>query len=391
MSDIQGHSPLGASGASRWMVCPGSVGLSHGRADEQDDTFSRPGTAAHTLAETALKAGYDAWTRVGEQVNDVPVDKEMADAVQVYLEYVRTTFPDRHQGNSWVERRFHCPSIHKLFYGTSDFVFLAEEARTLYVVDYKHGAGIVVEVEGNKQLRYYACGVLEDLKLWDAVDKVVLVIVQPRGWHSDGPIRQSTVSTPELIAWLEDDLVPAMDEALVSRETRSGEHCRFCPARYAACPQILADLEELEAMLKSIEGRTAKDLTNAQVARLLDLREVLKIAVKAAEDTAFARLNSGHSIPGWKLAPSKVNREWKPGAEAALKKKYKDRAYTKPELKSPAAVDSLPEGEKITARWAFKPEAGLRVVKATDSRPAVNKDTKSLFTPVKKSTTKKEK
>src|SRR5690606_938184 len=111
--------------------------------------------------------------------------------------------------NAFIERRFHCPSIHPLFYGTSDFCFLDADARTLHVWDYKHGAGIVVEVEDSPQLKYYACGMLEDLGLWDDIDRVVLHIVQPRGWHSDGPHRIWSISTDDLDAWLADVLVPA--------------------------------------------------------------------------------------------------------------------------------------------------------------------------------------
>lgn len=387
MSAELGHSPLGASGIYRVLACPGSMGISRGIEDAESD-HAALGTAAHSLGEACLRGNRDAWEYLGAEITKksehqrmfsvIEVDKDMADAVQVYLDAVRTMHPDRNQGNSWVERGFKCPSIHEYFWGTSDFCHHAGD--TLHVWDYKHGAGIVVEVEDNPQLKYYACGMLEDLGLWETVDKVVLHIAQPRGFHYDGPIRSWGLTTEELVLWLEGTLVPAMDRALVSRETKSGEHCRFCPARSHACPQIMADFDELEVIMAQINAAGgAGELTNEQLGRFLNLLEVAKIAAKAAKDTTFARLSSGKAVPGWKLGKAKANRVWKDGAEAALKKKFRKAAFTEPKLKSPAQIDEMPEGLTMTARHAFKPDAGLTVIPEGDARPAVNATVKSMF------------
>lgn len=392
----QAHSPLGASSAERWMACPASVSLSAGHQDEESD-HAALGTAAHTLAAYCLTKGAEPWRAIGcaikgDTIHATPmdgfghlVDKEMADAVSEYVSFIDEKFPDRNQGNSWVERKFHCPSIHKYFYGTSDFTAIVGRKAT--VVDYKHGAGIVVDAVENPQLMYYAAGVLEDLNAWDSVDEIELVIVQPRAFHYDGPIRSWTISTAELVAWLEDKLVPAMDRALVSRDTKSGEHCRFCPARFGACPQIMSDVGEMEELMKTIgkDGGGAPKLTGEQLARFLDLGEVFKIVRTAALKTATVRVQNGHKVPGWKLAKARSNRQFKDGAEAAAKKEFGDDAYSKPELKSPADIDKMPKGKDFTARWAFKPAAGETLVPEDDARPAVNKDVKSMFKPIKKS------
>ena len=384
-----GHSPLGASGAKRWMNCPGSVQLSAGLGDNEDDTFSGPGQAAHALAEQCIIANVDPWTRIGQEMptdnGTLPVDLEMATAVQEYISMIRREYPDRNQGNSWVERRFHCPSIHEYFYGTSDYVYLWDEERALDVTDYKHGAGIIIEVKDNEQCMYYACGILEDLGLWDKVDRVKLRIVQPRGFHWDGPIREWSISTADLREWLDGVLVPAMDRALVSRDTKSGEHCRFCPARSRQCPQIISDMEELGDMTKDIQakGGETKELTNAQLTRFLTLFRVAKIINKAAESTTFNRIQAGQTIKGFKLVNAKSNREFKEGAEAAAVAQFKDHAYVARAIKSPAQIDKLPGGKDFSDRWAFKPDKGLTLSEGEDTRPAVNTDTKSMFKPIK--------
>ena len=410
MTERQAHSPLGASGAERWMKCPGSVNLSEGIDEDEDDEFSAPGQAAHAVAAYCLSSQTDAWEMIGTLVDGernhfypeafwgeapehaIPVNKGMADAVQVYLDAVRQAQPDRNQGDIWIERRFHCSNLHELFYGTSDFVHLSYEAAgidtgsyTLDVWDFKYGAGIVVEVKENPQLMYYACGMLEDLDLWETVDRVTLHIAQPRGFHFDGPLRQWSISTADLMDWLWEMLIPAMDNALVSTDTASGEHCRFCPVRGHACPQILSDLIELEELVNTMEkaGGAAK-LTAVQLGRILDLMVPAMIARKQALKNATGMLNAGHKVPGWKLAKARSNRVFKDDAFVAAEKKFGDQAMTKPALKSPAQIDKLPEGDAFTARYAFKPEVGNTVVPEGDSRMAVSKDTKALFSPVKK-------
>lgn len=374
------HSPLGGSGAPRWMVCPGSVQLGYGIEDEESE-FAALGTAAHALAETCLVENTDAWARIGQEFfsGNLTVDKDMADAVQVYLNAVRE-HSDRNQYNFHVEHEFYCPDLHKYFWGKADAVYIDES--TLHVWDYKHGAGIVVDIRHNAQLMYYACGVLEGFDLWNEISLVVMHVAQPRGFHFDGPLREWSMYVPDLEFWLDHNLLPAMDRALVSNETASGEHCRFCPARGRACPQIIKDYEELEMLLKT--KKSAKELTNTQVGRFLDILDVAKIAGKSHNETAFARLSAGKEIPGRKLGKARANRDWKDEAEAALKKKFGKKAYTEIELKSPNKIEELPEGKKYTSRYAFKPDKSMTVLKVSDPRPATNVNLKSLFKARKK-------
>lgn len=412
------HSPLGGSGASRFMKCSGSVWLSQGvNEDEENDEFSAPGSAAHAVGEYCLSYKEDAWTLTGyafldgelrnwmhpssdvptptEAKNAIPVDKEMVDAVQIYLDAVRREHPEYDQGNSWIEAPFYCPTIHKYFYGRSDFGYIDFSRRILHAWDYKHGAGIVVEVQHNAQTMYYAAGMLEKLMLWDQIDRVVLHIAQPRGFHMDGPVRSWSVSTDKLKTWLDKELIPAMDKALVSRDTNSGEHCRFCPARMRACPQLLSDIRELSAMVDAIEKKGgAEHLTAEELEFILNKFDVHKIAAKAAEQVAFKRMMAGHKIKGRKLVKARSNREFREEMtfqdatfksyivklEMAIKEKFGQRAYTEPQIKSPAKIDDLPEGPAFTALWAFKPDAGFTVAPEHDARQSMGKDVKSMFT-----------
>ena len=136
--------------------------------------------------------------------------------------------------------------------------------------------------------------------------------------------------------------------------------------------------------MKSFEGGTADELTSAQVARFLDLLAVAKIAASAANKTAYNRLQAGADIPGYKLVSGRANRIWKAGAEAALKAKFGNEAFTKPELKSPAEIEKMPMGKTEAAMYAYKPDVGLIVAKVDDTRKKVDNKVKSLFTDVTK-------
>ena len=227
---------------------------------------------------------------------------------------------------------FHCPDIHPLFYGTADNVFFDEPERHLYVDDYKHGAGIIVEADDNPQGKYYAIGVLTTLSLWDQVDKVTIGIVQPRGYHWSGPIRQWTTTVEELREWSQDVLIPAMETAEVSRETKSGPHCRFCPVRSHSCPALNDDMNELERLMnKATDEGGAKELTSAEVARFLELFDTAKIVAKAASKTAFDRMQAGKEVPGHKLVRTRANRVWKEDAAGVVEAVLGDKAFYRAE------------------------------------------------------------
>lgn len=425
MTKLPEHSPLGGSGAYRWMPCPGSVSYARGIKDDGAEEYREEGIAAHAVAEACLRTGVEAWQLIGHyvfsgpehttlygpedpmvkgmhmgtsQVSVVEVDKEMADAVQVYLNAIHDAYPNRSQCTTWIEYRFHCPKIHKLFYGMADFARVEthktkfsngdnELEHILHVWDYKHGAGIMIEVQNNPQLMYYACGVLESLDLWDEVDLVVLHIAQPRGFHFDGPLREWSVYPKALWLWMQDTLKPAMDRAMVSLDTASGEHCRFCPVNSHQCPQILDDFDELEAIMREIDRNVkggAAELTNEQTGRFLNLLDVVKIAGKGALKTAFARMSKGTTIPGRKLVKARSNRDWIEEARAELKKRFGKRCMTEPELKSPAKIDELPGGADATALLAFKPDKGLTVARDDDTRPQITKSLQKMFKKGKK-------
>jgi len=382
---LPAHSPVGASTAKRMLACPLSVGPGVPGVEDDESEHAALGTAVHSLIEHCFTQRMDAWALVGtaSASGGYIVTKSMANGAQVMLDAVRKFHPYRDQGNFFVEKKFHCPTIHPLFFGTCDALYIDAAERTLHVWDYKNGAGIIVEVEHNEQTMYYACGALEHFNLWTTVSKVSLHIVQPNGFHPEGRVRHWDTTPAALAEWLEETLIPGINRALTSNEAVSGPHCNFCPKRFGACPALMADMEELEGLMKQIEDVGGVEaLTTNDIGRLLDLCKRADIVKAAALKTGYGRLMAGNPIPGWKLVAARANRVWKENAEIYAPLKFGEEAFTPKALKSPAQLEELPLGAAFTAEWAQSPDAGLTMAPASDKRREVSRDTKSLFTPV---------
>jgi len=115
------HSRLGASSASRWFACPGSVKLS-GRVTETApvSVYAAEGTAAHALAEICLRGKHEADEMIGRTVEGFEVDEGMAEAVQVYLDTVRDLLFMAGDSDLSIETRINLTHLHPDLWGTLD-------------------------------------------------------------------------------------------------------------------------------------------------------------------------------------------------------------------------------------------------------------------------------
>ena len=358
------HSKLGASGAERWMNCVGSVKLLSFLGDDVSDEpdFTKEGTAMHEAAAHALLNDLDAWELVGETFYGLVMTPELADPIQVYLDYCRSL-----KGERYVEYGISSP-VHPLFYGRMDF---ASYGRTLETVDLKGGQGIMVEVEDNPQCKYYSFGLIDGLerrtggRLPD--DLIVgLTIVQPRGFHHDGPVRRWETTVGEIKRWVHETLVPAMNATEYDDTLTPGDWCRFCPAKLV-CPM----LEGLFKVLATTDPKVIADQSDEAIGRSYPLAAAAKHYIKALEAEAYTRAMRGHDIPNTKLVHKRGNRVWKDGAVELAKAKFGADAFSPAEMKSPAELEKLPAAMNWVKEFAFTPTTGLTIALATDTRQAV--------------------
>lgn len=386
------HSPLGGSSAERWMACPGSVALARAIGPEKEDPDYRvEGTTAHALAAHCLEKGIDGW----EAMDVFPTaDMEMASAVQAYLDYVRSRMGEKTK--LAVEQDLENIGFHPLAYGRLDAALLGPEGPktdplcgmvggvdgglvlpALEIIDYKHGVGVQVDVEGNTQERYYAFNFLHgDRWPWERSnigpdDLVRLTIVQPRGFHPDGPIRSTVMRVKDIVDWAYDELRPAMERA--GEKTFSmGEHCRFCPAKLI-CPAMRHLATDAALVAKEVTGDDdfkISEQTDEWLGFWYGKLPLLDMFKKAIQAEAAARALRGVESPSWKLVYGMVDRVWKEGAPDDMERMFGADAWEPRKLRSPAQVEKLPGGKEFCAEYATKPPGSLTIASITDKRAA---------------------
>lgn len=369
MTNRPAHSPLGASGAERWMHCPGSVSLlKHLELPESDDpSYRKEGTAMHAAAEHCLNNDLDTWEIVGQSFEGIEMRPPMTDAVQVYLDYVRPFMRDSLE--FWVEYPVSSP-VHSSFYGTLDFG--AAAIGKVRVVDLKGGVGIVVEPEQNPQIMYYAFGLIEEHPEWEDDMEVELTIAQPRAWHADGPIRSWTTTVGHIRNWVQETLVPAMLATEYDNTLDPGPWCRFCPAKLV-CPLLTS----LFGAATKANPKTLVNMSDESIARSYQYARAVEFYLKALKDETNRRLTLGHKMEGYaKLVNKRADRVWKEGAGDLAKSRFGDEAFSQPSLKGPPGIEILgPEGKQFVREFAYTPDTGTTVAPWDDKRVAVRVQT----------------
>jgi Protein of unknown function (DUF2800) len=151
------HSPLGGSGAHRFMACSASflvmkAQIENGEYENIESEYAKLGTGAHELGATALAEGVEPFEYLGETFNGYIAgwpDGINLDAVQIYFNACMKIIAERKErGHMLLETTIHLPHIHPLFKGTVDFGFWSL-SDGLDLLDYKNGEGIGVAAAGN--------------------------------------------------------------------------------------------------------------------------------------------------------------------------------------------------------------------------------------------------
>jgi hypothetical protein len=355
----------------RWSRCPGSVRLSEG-IPPTTSSYAEEGTRAHELAAALLDENW-----IPDEVL-AAADAEMYEAVQVYVDAVKEASV---QAKRLIEHRFDLSSLYPGLFGTCDAVIFDRRFKTLRVFDYKHGAGIPVEVveDGvpNLQLSYYGLGALISTDF--PCDWVELVIVQPRCAHPDGPIRRHTFPAIDMLDFATDLKTFAEKTADPNAPLVPGDHCRFCPAR-PICPKLQ------EAALEA--GRAHfQDLTKAEMRHLLTPEKLVKALallpqlesfISGIRELAYSELQAGRPVPGWKLVQKRATRRWRDekDAEKFFRENFPqvtDLLFEKPSLKSVSQVEKALT-KKLHSRFKDLVEpvsSGTTLVPRSDPRQEV--------------------
>jgi hypothetical protein len=383
------HSPLGGSAAHRFINCDGSFLLQRelieaGELENIESEWAKLGTAAHELGAACLKQEREPFEFLGEEFNGYlagwPGGIDL-NAVTIYVNECQRISRDICNYSGFcclIEDTIHLPEIHPLLRGTVDFG-VAHRKHGIFLRDYKNGEGIGVRAGGNKQLLYY--GYLMILKiLGDGHElprdmRVSLGIVQPNfyGVFEEPDVWETDVGF--VLDWGQTELLPRMKsltEAPHSHERYTdddyypGDWCQFCPV-LLDCPAM----QKAFIAFAEAEEEFIAMLTDEDLDRFYGMRDQARRFMTALDTTVHHRLVGGSKITSAKLVEKRVNRVWKPGAAAALKAAFGEKAYTPPEVKSPAQIEKLSSrGKELALEYGYKPEShGLSVAPLSDPRP----------------------
>lgn len=367
------HAKLSASGAHRWMNCPGSVKAEAGYGDNSSP-YAQEGTNAHELADHCLINDVDAEFYVGDGTFGVDVTEEMAENVQKYLDYVRSLPGDLHseqrvEFDTWVPGGF----------GTADAVVVHEGKCT--VADLKYGKGVPVSAEDNPQLKLYALGVYSHFEFIYEIDTFRLAVVMPR-YGADGYIDEWEISVEDLLEWGERVKDLAEIALRIGAPRVPGEsQCRWCKAKNnckAAAEHHLAVIADgFETIQEPIEPRDPDGLSNADIGAILPQIDTIRAWLSVIEARAADEIQSGNEVPGYKMVAGRTSRAWtdEEAAEKSLKRLVgAGEAYTKKLLTPPQAekkIKDKKQRERFMSKYVESKVGAPTLVPESNKKPAL--------------------
>ena len=318
------HSRTGPSSAERWVHCPPSLrlGEEYG-APDTGSIYAAEGTEAHELGEFLLRQA------IGEAMEDPRpamqfYNEEMQECAEGYRDTVLDLYnqlklrsPDAHL---YVEQEITFEEYVPGGFGTSDCVIIGDGE--MLVVDYKHGKGVPVSAEGedgegNPQLKCYALGAYLAFSPLYNIEKVTLVIYQPR----IGNFSQFSLPVEALLTWAEGTLRPAAALALAGEgELACGSWCRFCRAK-AVCRKRA----EENLTLARYDFARPPTLEDDEVNLILGKLPALEAWAADIRDYALSRALGGYAWDDFKLVEGRSTRHFTD--EEAVAKIVGDAGY----------------------------------------------------------------
>jgi hypothetical protein len=367
LDHLQHHSPLGPSGAERWLNCPGSVNATKHLADTHSD-YAAEGIFAHYISELARIEKKDANHYLGRKCEDdkFECDTEMVNAVQYFLDYINQfeaeeqLIEQRVNYNAWVDDGF----------GTLDAGLLNDG--TCLIIDLKYGKGIQVWAEDNPQLKLYALGVFQEYGHLYDIQKFKLCICQPRIDHVD----EWTISIEELLVWAEETVEPTADKALTDDAPfQAGEWCRWGKIK-STCKTRAETVKA--ALLDEIQDiRDPNEMGNDELGECASLVPTMQSWCKDIMALVEKKVVKGEKIVGedglpFKMVEGRSNRCWidEAKAERALRNyKYKvSEIFTRKLITAPQAEKLVGKDHAIMKNHVHKPQGKPVLVPGSDKR-----------------------
>jgi hypothetical protein len=355
---------VGGSSAKRVINCPGSVVLVQKMPRQPSSKYAAEGTALHTCIDRLVND--DTLTvpmLLGKTVDGVVITEDHIEKLSYAIQTLDTIDPAMTL-RYVTEVRVGFGDLLPGVFGSTDLI--GRQRTRAIVLDWKFGDGVMVDAEENMQGMFYAAAAMrtpETQWVFNGVDEIEIIIVQP-------PYTRRWVTTPARIADFEAELVRAVKRSQLPDAPLSvGDHCRWCTAK-PICPQMTGAVDRV--------ARTALEgVDSASLATALALADQLETFINDARALAFARLEKGLAVPGYKLVSKRATRQWTSEAKAKAALLALDGVaesdVTETSLLSPAQAEKVLKKRKL----ALPPDvvvavsSGNTLAAESDPRPPV--------------------
>lgn len=385
------HSTFGPSSSKRIMLCPASYTY---HDNSGTSSYAIEGTAAHEVHEQILLhpevsprkyIGQIITVQEKDGDHEVEVTKEMLEAVMESIDRIKDITNEieafGEEPIAFVEVRvnisFWTPIPNQ--FGTSDYCLLSVQQKHLTVIDYKHGAGVVVYAKENPQLALYGLGQIQEL-MWGSnhkydIETVSLIIHQPNANNFD----RWDLTYAELLEF-GGYIKKQLKEALLdnARFGPSGEACQFCSYK-PRCPALAAKVAASyaghfgnldvvpvsEIDLSLTLPMQVKEVTDESIGRAWMDRGLIKLWLDSVKTECEARIMQGHKVPGLKLVVGRNSYDWfdkKHAAKELVKILPKDEVFDV-SINSPSVIrKKLPKAVRESVELLIRKKAGRPTV-----------------------------
>jgi len=354
---------VGGSTAKRVIACPGSVALVAQMPPKPSSKYADTGTLLHNTISEILEGRLTPEGAVGLYYEGIVLDQNLLnDKLLPALMALDDIDPDK-------KMEYACETVVGFgdvlpdVFGSADL--LGRIGDTAYVIDWKFGDGVAVDVEENPQLMFYAAAAMRTKEVqwvFEGATKIECVIVQP-------PYVKRWETSPRRIQMFEHELVRAVKRAMQpDAELVSGDHCRWCAAK-PICPLLTGAVDR--ALRSSVQ---ALDVT--AIAAALEEAELLEHWIADLRALAFQMLEEGVAVPGYKLVPKRATRQWvnETAALDALRDLgVKENELMETSMLSPAKVEKVLKKHKLELPrdLVVSVSTGNTLAPENDPRPAV--------------------
>ena len=360
---MQHSNIVGGSTAKRVINCPGSVALVQKMPPKPSNKYADEGTLLHNVMAELIMGEEPPDYYLGTRYEDQILTPELVEEkIWPALRALDIIDPEQKMEIE-AETRVGFGDLLPGVFGSTDLI--GRLGNRAVILDWKFGDGVMVEVEENPQLMFYAAAAMRTPDAqwaFEGVTEVECIIVQP-------PEIRRWVTTPERIAKFELELVQAVKQAeKPDAKLAVGDHCRWCAAK-PICPKMTGAVDR--ALKVQIDALPA-----AQISNYLKNADMLEDWIKDLRSLALQMLESGAKLPEYKLVAKRATRSW--SDEEKAKVALFAYGLTESEVMESSVVSPAKAEKALKKRKLGLPEdlvvaisSGNTLASADDPRPEV--------------------